>query len=173
MNAALMNFDAELFESQVYEDANATKRSLLPEGTHRVKEILDLSIRPPREMTSKENGEKFWTSPQVNLKVSMDSDLVRTTFGVKPGEECIHYIQIQLDIDENTGKLDMGPNKNVRLGQLRKALGQNIPGRPWSIPMMKGKGPFEVQISHYTPEGRDESFERVNGFNGVEVRQPL
>jgi hypothetical protein len=173
MNAALMNFDAELFESQVYEDANATKRSILPEGTHKVKEVLDLSIRPPREMTSKEDGSKFWTSPQLNMKVEMDSDLVRTTFGTKDGEPCIHYISVQLDLNEENGKLDMGPNKNVRLGQLRKALGQNIPGRSWSFAHLKGKGPFEVQVGHHTPDGSDQVYERINGFVGSETRAPL
>src|SRR6266498_2052309 len=40
--------------------------------------------------------------------------------------------EIMLDLTE-TGMLDKGPGKNVRLGRLREAQGTNKPGKPWSF----------------------------------------
>ena len=45
---------------------------------------------------------------------------------------------IFLDITES-GSLDSSKGKNVDLGRLREALGQNQPGRPWAPNMMLGQ----------------------------------
>jgi len=50
-----------------------------------------------------------------------------------------------LDLDAN-GKFDFGPNKNVKLGQLRAALGQNTPG--WVPAQLIGAGPFIGKVTH-------------------------
>lgn len=52
---------------------------------------------------------------------------------------------VSLDLDSN-GQLDVGPNKNVLLGQLRDALGQNTPG--WTFGQLKGAGPVVGKVSH-------------------------
>ncbi len=52
---------------------------------------------------------------------------------------------ILLDMtDDNTG-LDMGKGKNIGLGALRSALGQNVPGAAWSPAMIEGQ-PIKVKI---------------------------
>ena len=50
---------------------------------------------------------------------------------------------VWLDLNES-GKLEMGANKNVGLGKLRDALGQND-GSPWSPSMLMGQ-PARVLI---------------------------
>lgn len=52
---------------------------------------------------------------------------------------------LTLDLDNN-GQLDTGPNKNIVLGQLREALGQNTPG--WTFNQLKGAGPVIGKVSH-------------------------
>jgi hypothetical protein len=52
---------------------------------------------------------------------------------------------LTLDLDSN-GKMDGGPNKNVKLGQLRAALGQNTPG--WTPSQFQGAGPFVGKVTH-------------------------
>lgn len=52
---------------------------------------------------------------------------------------------ITLDVT-NTGQLDNGPNKNVLLGQLRDALGQNTPG--WTPNQLKSAGPILGKVTH-------------------------
>lgn len=43
---------------------------------------------------------------------------------------------IFLDVDEQ-GRVIEAPDKNVSLGGLRNALGQNVPGQPWSPEMLR------------------------------------
>lgn len=50
-----------------------------------------------------------------------------------------------LDMDDN-GRLAMGKNKNVQLGRIRDALGQNTPAR-WNPNMMLGMR-AKVRVAH-------------------------
>ena len=63
--------------------------------------------------------------------------------------------QLILDI-ANDGGLDFGPNKNVRLGQIRNAVGQNSPG-PWQISHLRGAGPVMVRVVHKSGKRKDGS----------------
>jgi hypothetical protein len=45
---------------------------------------------------------------------------------------------VLLDITEDGNGLDFGKGKNVGLGQIRGAIGQNTPGQPWSPAMIEG-----------------------------------
>jgi len=45
------------------------------------------------------------------------------------------------------GGLDFGKGRNVSLGQLREALGQNMTGRPWSFGMLGG-GVAKIKVKH-------------------------
>lgn len=52
---------------------------------------------------------------------------------------------VLLDLtDDNTG-LDMGKGKNIGLGQIRAALGQNKPGADWSPAMIEGQ-PAKIKV---------------------------
>lgn len=62
--------------------------------------------------------------------------------------------QIILDIDPSTGGLDFRPDKNVTLGRLRTAVGQNNPGERWNLQMLRGAGPLIVFLDHETIKGR-------------------
>lgn len=54
--------------------------------------------------------------------------------------------QIPLDIRPDGG-LETGKGRNVALGQLREALGQNQSGRPWSFSSLGGQ-PAKITIAH-------------------------
>ena len=68
-------------------------------------------------------------------------------------------IREQLDMDRvlitqgyfcdltSDGLLDWGTNKNIALGRLRDAVGQNVDGEPWAPGMLKGAGPLLGMIS--------------------------
>lgn len=45
---------------------------------------------------------------------------------------------ILLDLTEDGNGLDFGKGKNIGLGQIRDAIGQNTPGQPWSPAMIEG-----------------------------------
>lgn len=51
---------------------------------------------------------------------------------------------VLLDITPE-GNLDMGKGKNIGLGAIRTALGQNTPGAPWSPAMIEGQ-PAKIAV---------------------------
>lgn len=56
-------------------------------------------------------------------------------------------VRCDIMIDLNAqGQFDFGPNKNVKLGQLRAALKQNVPG--WTPRSLVGAGPFVGKVTH-------------------------
>ncbi|MCF6238329.1 MAG: hypothetical protein L3J79_05890, partial [Candidatus Marinimicrobia bacterium] len=68
-----------------------------------------------------------WTIPDETLEKSLGMEVVsvRQT--------------IFLDVNEETGQLEFGANKNVRLGRLRKSLNMNKPGKPFQWADLNGK----------------------------------
>ena len=74
------------------------------------------------------------TSEEVKAKLELDKVTVRQT--------------VWLDFDEQTGGLAFGPNKNIRLGRIRDAVGQNEDGEPWAPSMLKGAGPVVIKVGH-------------------------
>lgn len=52
--------------------------------------------------------------------------------------------QFLLDMEE--GRLAFGTDQNVRLGQIRGALGLNAPGQAFSLAMLRGRGPVLVKV---------------------------
>lgn len=66
---------------------------------------------------------------------------------------------VWLDVTESGG-LDMSSGKNVGLGRLREALGQNVKGKPWSPTMLVG-APAKVKIDH-TTDKNDSSIVYAN-----------
>ena len=69
---------------------------------------------------------------------------------------------IWLDITESGG-LDMSKGKNIQLGRLREAVGQNTSG-PWSASMLEGHTAI-VRVEHRTYEG--EIYSDVKGVRKV------
>ena len=60
---------------------------------------------------------------------------------------------ILLDVTPDGNGLDFGKGKNIGLGRLRTATGQNVPGQEWSPMMLKGQ-PVKVSIKHEIYEDR-------------------
>lgn len=88
----------------------------------------------------------FWTitEPSVIAELEMDEPKVRQS--------------VFLDFDES-GTLAMGKNKNIGLGRLREAVGQNGPGA-WSMGQLEGASAI-VRVEHREYEGK--TFAEVKG----------
>lgn len=71
-------------------------------------------------------------SPEVQTVTGRDKNSVRQS--------------LWLDLT-SSGTLDMGKGKNTALGRLRDALGQNVPGKPWSFGQLTG-GVATVMVGH-------------------------
>lgn len=65
--------------------------------------------------------------------------------------------QLILDLEEDGKTLATGPNKNIELGRIRAAVGQDK--GPWSFSMLRGAGPLMVKVGHV-------EFTRSDGSKG-------
>lgn len=133
-----MPFDADKFLNQTVNAPMSTSTIPVPEGEY--KALVDDGDKAIsfREGGTDRNGNDL--SPQCvvlfnilddNLKVKLNRDKVLVP----------HNIWLDVKGDD----LDLSEGKNVGLGRLRKALGQN--DGAWNPQMMKGKGPVMVKVT--------------------------
>ena len=115
-------------------------------------------IKPPRVTQSKDGNTYVFLD--IPIKVT-DPDVERHC--QRPEPQVRH--SISLDIID--GRLDMGPGKNIGLGQLRDALGLNDPTAPFSARMLSGKG-IKVKIEH-TKDKTDptKTYANVQGVSKI------
>lgn len=124
-----MTFDPNTFLGATYTSATSTEYAVVPEGDY---EATIVSLEP-RSVETKD-GERIildvvW---QIRGDEEFDGRRVRQT--------------VWLDLTPE-GHLDMSEHRNVPLGRLRQALGQNVEGRPWSLNDLLGsKG--HIRVAH-------------------------
>lgn len=125
----MSNFDPNAFLTQEQTVQNETEYTPIPEGDYDavIKDIVS-------DVT---NGGK----PFLNVIWLVDDESVRQHTGMT---EPTCRQTVWLDLDAN-GRLEGGKNKNIGLGKLRAALGQNT-GAPWSPSQMLGQ-PAMVHIA--------------------------
>ena len=126
----MSTFNADLFMETEVEGELETEFTPIPEDEYKavIKEIK-------ADTTPK-------GSPLLELIWIVDSQEVRDLIGM---EEPTVRQTIWLDINEQ-GAMEFGKNKNIGLGKLREALGQNT-GAAWSINKMLGQV-ATVNIKH-------------------------
>lgn len=134
-------FDPEQFASMTTSEAGDTEYHPCPEGDWNA--VL------------KSFETKVLDSGSVMMNVTWEVDAPgNDEADGKPVRQSIF-----LDITDS-GALDMGKGKNTKLNRLRRALGQNTPGEPWSPSMMEGQVAV-INVSHRMYEG--ETFADVKG----------
>lgn len=140
-----MSFDPNAFMNATAEPM-ATQMPVCPQGEYPFVLDSDGKMLVPKNI--KGVGEKgpydFW---QLELVALCQSEEVKQKLG---RQKVPVRLRINLDLDAN-GRPESGEGKNVALGRLREALGQNKPG--WSPSQLLGAGPFIGKVSH--TEGRD------------------
>ena len=124
-------FNADAFMATEVEQELETEFTPIPEKDYPalVKEIKP-SVTP--------NG-----SPKMDVFWIIDDQEVRTLLG---HDEPMAKQNIWLDFHPTTGALEFGKNKNIGLGRLRDALGQNT-GKPWKPSDLLGQV-ATVSIKH-------------------------
>lgn len=135
-----MSFDPDQFMHETYTDANATREAPLPEGEY----LGTISkVNPPRQT---QNG---YVLMEVNFLVEhpeLSDEIGRT-------KSTARYT-IFLDMTDK-GTLDFGNGKNVNLGRLRSAVGQNEPGQPWSPSQLEGQQ-ATIRVKHTADKNNPE-----------------
>ena len=128
-------FDPESFLNSEQQGALDTQLIPAPEGewNAQIEEIT------PRAITDKNGEERALLNITWNI---MDQEVAQHT-----GRDRNTVRQaVFLDLTDE-GALDMSKGKNVQLGQLREALGQNDPKKAWKPADMQGQM-AKVRVSH-------------------------
>jgi len=152
------SFDpAELANIQI-EGEMATKTTPIPEkGNPYPAQIREVTGRAG-ESTNNSGEARKWQSLVVSFNVEVGPDIA-AELGREPGApDPVSSMMLFLDLDESGTGLALGTNKNVKLGKLREAVGQNGPG-PWTPKMLEGQ-PCRVIISHNVRDG--DTFDQVS-----------
>lgn len=88
----------------------------------------------------------------ANLKQQLQRDQVRIRYS------------IMIDLDERGG-IDTRPQRNIALGKLRAAVGQNAKGQ-WSFNMLRGQ-PLKVKVKQEKVEGYEDLLSQVVGVSSL------
>jgi hypothetical protein len=144
----MSTFDPTAFLNATFEGANDTTIIPAPEG-----EWLAVADKVEVKQWSKKDG----SASGLKLAVLWDiqDDAAKQIAG---RDKVIVGQDIMLDLTDSGG-LDMGKGKNVRLGKLREALRLNDPSEPFSFSMMQGRM-GKVAVKHDV-DG-DTIYARVN-----------
>lgn len=147
------DFDPDAFMSQTIDQPLETERTLIPVGEFRMSigdftrdafETIEFEYKRGPNAGEQGHFTKF------NCPILIDDDGVRKATGLERPQI---IFSCNLDLDEN-GQLLWGPNKNIDLGKLRHATGQNNPG-PWSVGQLRGAGPFMGKVAHREGKRKD------------------
>lgn len=137
-------FNPDTFLNTTVTDPNATSFAPIPEGEYTA------SIKDIKSRTTT-NGSAI-----LDLTWTIDDAAVEAATGMK--NPTVRQ-SIFLDITEQGG-LDVAKGKNVQLGRVREALGQNTAGRPWQPGMLIG-GVARVTVKHRMVE--DQIYADIKG----------
>lgn len=157
-----MTFDPESFLNETIDEPLATEYRLCPPGEYRAM-IDDFTTEAFRtfEFIYKRgpNEGQPGTMTVFNCPFVILDEAVKASLG---RERLI--VEARITLDFLNGKLDTSPDRNVQLGRLRKAVGQEA-AVPWGISRLKGAGPLIVKISHEQDrQDASRKYARVTSF---------
>lgn len=142
----------EQFLQTQTEGANSTKVILIPENPEGYRAQIATDGIGLANFKFKQGERAGQTGYRMTVKWEIDDPdkSLEKQIARKP----IVTQSIMLDITSE-GALDMGEGKNVQLGRLREAVGQNANGRPWSPAMLIGQM-ARINVKHrVNPENGD------------------
>lgn len=150
-------FDASTFMQQTVDGPLETEYTLVPEGEY-LMTIDDFDEKAFEKIEFEyKKGDKAGTPgtmTKFNVPFVVQDDKVKQELA---RDKVVVTKQIILDLDD-AGGLSKDKNKNIELGRIRQAAGQNDSG-PWSPANLRGAGPMMGKIVH-------REFERKDGTKG-------
>lgn len=152
-------FDKEAFLAKSTKSDFATKMTPIPEGEYTA-QIAEVDARQQR---GKEGNEfvVLDVTWEIIGKEDLAKQLNRRQLTCRQG--------MILDISSD-GSIAEGENKNVKLGRIRAAVGQNQSGKVWSPMQLKGAGPATIVVGHRTdPNDSDIVYDEVKRVRPMSV----
>lgn len=139
-------FSADEFMSEAIDESMDSEFQPCPEGTW-LAQLADQ--QPDMHREAKFNDGRTGRAVRLTWNI-LDEDAKASV-----GREALSVRQeFLLDLDAN-GKIATGPGKNIRLGQLREALGLNKGPFRWD--MLLGAGPARVRVRHRADKNDPEA----------------
>jgi hypothetical protein len=149
-------FDADAFMTATIDAPMATNMAGVPEGEYTAMiGDFDSSAFKTVTTTDRQTGGTR-DRPVLEIPFVILDDALKAKLG---RETITHRETFWLDMTAE-GKLETAQDKNLRLGQLRAALGQNT-GAPWSPSMLRNMGPVKILIKT-TSDKRDPEKKYTN-----------
>ncbi len=124
-----MSLNPEEFLNQTTTDATSTQLEQVAEGEYSAV-VKELTLREFKIKTGERAGQTGY-SLDLNWLVQDEGEAARLE---RPP---IVRQSMFMDMTQD-GSIDHSKGKNVTLGRLREATGQNTPGKPWSPGLLKG-----------------------------------
>lgn len=142
-------FDPDAFMNTQFTEANETRFKTVPEGEYPAN-IDKVEANTWQSRDGSKSGLRLDVTWKIDDPAAAEATGVANPT-VRQG--------IMLDMTE-AGGLATGPGRNINLGRLREAVGQNKPGQPWQPSMLVGQ-PARIKVSHRPYEG--EIYAEVKG----------
>lgn len=133
-------FNPEAFMSGETEGAMETHYTPIPEGDYPAF-IQDVK---PKEVND---------TPVLDVLFKVTDDKLAKDMDM---EDVIVKASIFCDVD-GKGNLQFGANKNVKLGKLREACGQNNAAKAWAPLMLVGGGPLIIRVTQRPDKNDSET----------------
>lgn len=130
----------------VVEAPNATIRRIPPEGEYHAS-VAEIKMD---NVTFTKGDRKGINAPKMVITWNLLDEKLEAEWERKDIKFVDNFI---LDLDK-FNKIDTGPDKNILLGQLREALGQNE--GQWTPGMLKDTRPVLIVIKHRKDKDDDE-----------------
>lgn len=154
MNAPNSMFDPQAFlESTEITGEMSTKRPLCPVGRYN----MQIDKYEAKKIDKQDGTGSFC---MIDFTFVVDGNSLDATG--KPVKDSTgsdkNFVRMSgfLDFTEG-GALDLGTGKNITLGQLRAATGQNDPSKPWSIKQLVGQV-VNGEVYHRQDKKNPENF---------------
>lgn len=141
-------FNPETFLSTTHTEAADTSLSPVPEGEFTAVSS-PITADSLRQFDIKRGDRAGTKGMALDLEWTINDDAVKAELGRTPKVRQ----SIMLDLTSDGMGIDFGKGKNVGLGRLRTALGQNQNGQPWNFSML-GNQVAKVKVKHRIVEDK-------------------
>lgn len=131
-------FEINEFLSQSFDDVPPDRSTPIPVGDYNVQ--VDTGEKGIKLAQGTTKDGKSWKRLDLRCLIADPAGQLKETHGETPS---ITY-GIMLDLDDND-RLDLGPNRNVKLGKVLEAAGKRKPG--WKVTDLYGAA-FRIKIGH-------------------------
>lgn len=130
----MSNFDPQAFLTGEVQGEMETKYTPVPEGDY----TAFIHSVAAREVND---------SPVLDVVYKIIDEGLQATMNM---DEIFVRQSIFVDVDGN-GAMQFGPNKNVKLGNVREACNQNGKGK-WAPKLLEGAGPLLIKVTQRVTE---------------------